>query len=132
MLTNQSAGADLTTALSPTTTMRKVVIVNGSSPTLDLLETAIEAGPYDIVFVESKEHAYSQIRRVQPDLVILCMRPETLDGLDVLSMLKLDERTSAIPVLTYAPRIEESSADEEVAERSDTEIFATKPAIRMN
>ena len=38
------------------------------------LENVLEAGHYDVVFVESSAHAYSQIKRVQPNLVILCVR----------------------------------------------------------
>ena len=60
---------------------------------LDLLETVLDAGHYDVVFVESSEHAYSQIKRVQPNLVILCVRIDDADGFQVLSMLKLDEET---------------------------------------
>ena len=60
---------------------------------LDLLETVLDAGHYDVVFVESSEHAYSQIKRVQPNLVILCVRIDEADGFQVLSMLKLDDET---------------------------------------
>src|SRR5256885_717018 len=73
------------------TPAQKVVIVNGSTEILGLLETALDAGRYDVVFVESQEHAYSQIKRVQPQLVILCVRIEDRDSFQVLSMLKLDE-----------------------------------------
>src|SRR6266576_2713723 len=79
---------------------QKVVIVNGSAQILELLETLLDAGHYDVVFVESNEHAYSQIKRVQPDLVILCVRIDDLEGFQVLSMLKLDDETRGIPVLT--------------------------------
>src|SRR6266567_2236509 len=80
---------------------QKVLIVNGTSDVLDLLENVLDAGHYDVVFVESSEHAYSQIKRVQPNLVILCIRIDDPDGFQVLSMLKLDHETSRIPVLTY-------------------------------
>ena len=60
---------------------------------LELLETVLDAGHYDVVFVESSQHAYSQIKRVQPNLVILCVRIDDGDGFQVLSMLKLDEET---------------------------------------
>ena len=78
-------------------TAQKVVIVNGTPEILDLLETVLDAGHYDVVFVESSEHAYSQIKRVQPNLVILCVRIAEADGFQVLSMLKLDEETREIP-----------------------------------
>src|SRR5438132_4628795 len=103
-------------------TAQKVVIVNGSPEILELLETVLEAGHYDVVFVESSQHAYSQIKRVQPDLVILCVQIDSADGFQVLSMLKLDEDTRAIPVLTYT--IEASAdADEEVEEPSESEAM---------
>lgn len=121
--------ADAATA----TATQKVVIVNGSSAILDLLETVLDAGHYDVVFVESSAHAYSQIKRVQPDLVILCVRIEDPEGFQVLSMLKLDENTRTIPVLTYTTEYEgQDTEEEEVVERSDTEMFTTEPVIRMN
>mgnify|MGYP003693553987 CR=1 FL=1 len=42
---------------------QKVVIVNGSPEILDLLDSVLEAGHYNVVFVESNEHAYSQVKR---------------------------------------------------------------------
>src|SRR5581483_9744157 len=115
-------------------TAQKVVIVNGSTEILELLESVLEAGHYDIVFVESSAHAYSQIKRVKPNLVILCVRIEDLDGFQVLSMLKLDEETRSIPVLTYTTEYEGQQAEEEPAEEepADSEILVAKPAIRMN
>ena len=76
---------------------QKVVIVNGSAGILELVETVLDAGRYDVVFVESSQHAYSQIKRVLPNLVILCVDVDDHDALQVLSMLKLDEETRSIP-----------------------------------
>src|SRR5919109_1044406 len=76
---------------------QKVVIVNGSTEMLQMLETLLEAGHYKVVFVEAIEHAYSQIKRVQPNLVILCVSVDDADGFQVLSMLKLDQDTRDIP-----------------------------------
>ncbi len=85
---------------------QKVVIVNGSPDVLEMLESVLDPGHYDIVFVESGSQAYSQIKRVRPQLVILCMRIEDLEGFQVLSMLKLDAETLGIPVLTYTTEYE--------------------------
>ena len=135
MLTDSIATTDPQTAwpVSAPAAAQKVVIVNGSAGILELVETVLDAGRYDIVFVESSDHAYSQIKRVMPDLVILCVRIEDLDGFQVLSMLKLDEETRAIPVLTYTTEYEgQDAAEEEAAEPSETEMFTAKPAMRMN
>ena len=114
------------------TTAQKVVIVNGGTEIMGLLETVLDAGHYDVVFVESQEHAYSQIKRVQPHLVLLGVRIEDRDSFQVLSMLKRDEATRRIPVLTYTTEYEGQKTGEEAPEPSDTEIFTAKHAIRMN
>src|SRR5206468_9469804 len=117
MLTNVSTSADLlhleSRAAAATTAAQKVVIINGSTEMLELLETVLDAGHYDVVFVESSDHAYSQIKRVQPNLVILCVRIDEMDGLHVLSMLKLDVDTKHIPVLTYTTEYDGQEQGEE-------------------
>ena len=129
MLTNV---ASLRQAVLPGTTTQKVVIVNGSAEILELLETVLDAGHYDVVFVESSQHAYSQIKRVQPNLVILCVRIDDAEGLQVLSMLKLDQGTRDIPVLTYTTEDTDES-EEETSESSESEMFvAAKTAVWMN
>jgi CheY-like chemotaxis protein len=134
MMTNATTAGPLRTTSDPTASpaMQKVVIVNGNAEIFDLLETVLAAGHYDVVFVESNAHAYSQIRLVQPDLVVLCMRIEDPEGFQVLSMLKLDERTRGIPVVTYTTEFEGQEPDDEEDEAADGEMFVAKPAMRMN
>jgi PleD family two-component response regulator len=111
---------------------QKVVIVNGNAEILHLLESVLDAGHYDVVFVEPSAHAYSQIKRVQPNLVILCVRISDLGGFHVLSMLKLDADTRDIPVLTYTVESDGDEPDEELAEPVEEQVFSRKPAAWMN
>ena len=135
MLTN-TAHAECSRAaaepLAPTIVAQKVVIVNGSPEILDMLETVLDAGHYDVVFVESSAHAYSQIKRVQPNLVILCVRIDDVDGFQVLSMLKLDADTREIPVLTYTSEHTGDDDDDQIPEPTDVEMFTPKTAVLMN
>ena len=133
MLTNVTTAESLRQAVLPGTSTQKVVIVNGSPDVLELLETVLDEGHYDVVFVESTRHAYSQVKRVQPNLVILCVRIDDADGFQVLSMLKLDAGTRDIPILTYTMETKSEDSEEEVAEPSETEMFpASKAAVWMN
>jgi PleD family two-component response regulator len=133
MVTNAGTTADSLRRPIAATTAQKVVIVNGSAEILEVLETVLDAGHYDVVFVESSEHAYSQIKRVQPNLVILCVRIDDADGFQVLSMLKLDDDTRSIPVLTYTTEYDGPETTEETAEPSESEMFAaSKAAAWMN
>ena len=96
--------------------------------------TAEQAGEdrYDFVFVESSHHSYSQIKRVQPNLVILCVRIAEADGFQVLSMLKLDPDTREIPVLTYTTEYDGHDSEEEVPDVTEPELFSAEPAVWMN
>ena len=133
MLTNAATNADPVRSLAAAPLAQKVVIVNGSAEILNLLETVLDAGHYDVVFVEPSARAYSQIKRVQPNLVILCVHIDDSDGFQVLSMLKLDEETRTIPVLTYTTESAGEEFDEPNAEPSDAELFpASKAAAWMN
>ena len=133
MLTNVTTAESLRQAVLPGTSTQKVVIVNGSPEVLELIETVLDEGHYDVVFVESSRHAYSQVKRVQPNLVILCVRIDDADGFQVLSMLKLDDDTRSIPVLTYTTEYDAPEAAEETAEPTESEMFAaSKAAAWMN
>jgi CheY-like chemotaxis protein len=113
-------------------TGQKVVIVNGTGAMLELLDTVFEVGQYDVVFVESNDRAYSKIRRVRPDLVILCMRSDDLDGFRVLSMLKLDDDTRSIPVLTYTTEAEERDEEEADDDPFDVERLGPRAVEVMH
>jgi CheY-like chemotaxis protein len=113
---------------------RQVMIVNGSHEILELLETVLEPGHYDVVFVESAAHAYSKIKQVRPNLIILCLRMNDPEPFQVLTMLKLDEETGHIPVLTCTTELEGTEpANDEEPEVDPGEIWPTvKPAVSMN
>ena len=132
MMTNAATTDMLRYAATASATAQKVVIVNGTPEILDLLETVLDAGRYDVVFVESSHHAYSQIKRVQPNLVILCVRIAEADGFQVLSMLKLDPDTREIPVLTYTTEYDGHDSEEEVPDVTEPELFSAEPAVWMN
>ena len=88
------------TPMTVRSTSQQVVVVSKQSQLNGLLETVLDAGQYDVVFVESTEHAYSHIKRLTPHLIIVCLDIDDLDGFQVLSMLKLDDDTKGIPVVT--------------------------------
>src|SRR6266511_1328751 len=103
------------------TPVQKVVVVNGNTEVLGMLETVLDAGRYDMVFVESSDRAYSQIKKVVPNLVILCTRIEELEGFQLLTMLKLDPETRSIPVLTYTTEHEGQDFDAAISQLAEEE-----------
>jgi len=116
------------------TSVQKVVVVDGNAEVLGMLEAVLDAGRYDMVFVESSDHAYSQIKKVLPNLVILCARIENLEGLQLLTMLKLDADTRDIPVLTYTTEYEGQDFDTAITQlaEEDDDLLPSRAALRMN
>ena len=114
--------------------VQKVVVVNGNTEVLGMLESVLDAGRYDMVFVESSNRAYSQIKKVVPNLVILCAHIEELDGFQLLTMLKLDAETKDIPVLTYTTEYEGQDFDEAISQlaEEEEEFMPSRQALRMN
>ena len=113
---------------------QKVVVVNGNAQALSVLETLLDAGHYDMVFVESADRAYSTVKRELPNLVVLCTRVQDLDGMQLLTMLKLDPATRNIAVLSYTG--EDTSQDfdgaiSDIAEEQD-HLMPARPMARMN
>lgn len=118
------------------TPVQKVVVVDGNAEVLGMLEAVLDAGRYDMVFVESSDHAYSQIRKVVPNLVIVCAHVEQTEAFQLLTMLKLDPETREIPVLTYTTEGEEQDLEAAISQLAEDEEelqFSTaRPALRMN
>ncbi len=124
---------DVRTPMIVRAASQQVVVVSKQSQLNGLLETVLDAGQYDVVFVESTEHAYTHIKRLNPHLIIVCLDIDDLDGFQVLSMLKLDDETRRIPVVTYTTEFEGQEPEEEAPDASEFELFtASKVALPMN
>jgi CheY-like chemotaxis protein len=100
---------------------QNVVVVNGTPAVFDLIESVLDAGHYDVVFVADVEHAYSQIKQTCPDLVVVCLGFDDPKGFQVLSMLQLDPDTRLIPIMTCA---NPAAPDEGTREPSEEEPAA--------
>jgi DNA-binding NarL/FixJ family response regulator len=92
-----------------------------------LHDTMHSVADCDIVVVESTARAYSRIKRVHPDVVVLCLGNDEVGGCQLLSMLALDAETSAIPVLTWAD--DDGSAVDEADPLADSFIVFGAAAL---
>ena len=109
--------------------VQKVVVVNGAPDVLELLESVLDGGRYDLLFADASTHAYSLIAREQPHLVVLCTTIDRTDGFQLLSMLKLDRRTRDIPVVTYTMDGDEDEGEDDYPAVSDDEMIPAAPPM---
>jgi CheY-like chemotaxis protein len=101
---------DTHTSSSRKGTLRTVAVVT-KHPQPDLLDTLLDAGGYDIVFVESLDRAYATIKRAAPELVIVCLEIDDAESVQLLSILRLDEDTARIPIATFVVPCSGNEAD---------------------
>lgn len=120
------------TVLSTQRALCKVVVVSKHPSGSHLLETILDAAPGDVVFVESTAHAYAQIKRVAPDLVIVCLEIDDSDGFQVLSMLKLDSDTRKISVVICTTEPEAEDSGDSSRERDERVFMQSHAAIPIS
>jgi hypothetical protein len=86
-----------------TSSSLKVVAVSADARRSELLDALlVEESDYDVVVVESISSAYSRIRQLEPDIVIVFMEIDDVNACQLLSMLEIDRALSGIRVMTCA------------------------------
>lgn len=104
--------------------LRTVIVVG--QPGQQVPESAFDTANYDVVVLEPVTHAYAQVRRVKPALIVMCLSLDDLDCFRLLTMLKLDGETASIPIRMFVASEAEAPV-EEVANTDMSETFATVP-----
>jgi signal transduction histidine kinase/CheY-like chemotaxis protein len=83
--------------------IRDVLVVDDEPEYLDQIRSTLElTGAYQVRQASSGAEALEAIHSQPPDLLILDMVMPDLDGLDILTQLRDDERTCNLPVLLLA------------------------------
>src|SRR4051812_28024808 len=82
------------------TTDNAVVLVVDDEPlNVDLLEQELGAAGYETVAASSGEEALAIAAKRRPDLILLDVMMNGMDGYEACRRLKSDETTRAIPVI---------------------------------
>jgi DNA-binding response OmpR family regulator len=110
----------------------RIVLVNATGNVLSFLESVLGPGQYDVMVIETSDHAYSQIKLAQPHLVVVCAGFDDVPACQVLSMLKLDGETRRIPVVTcMVGGVREATADRP-ASGSEDDLLRVKVQLPRN
>jgi len=111
---------------------RSIVAVSGDPQRAELMDALLaDAGLRDVVFVEDLPHGYSRIKELTPDVVIVLLGDDHVPACQLLSMLRMDRDTSAIPVVTWMARQETTEVDDLLAHIGQ-DWSSSAVAIRRN
>lgn len=103
----------------------KVVVVDDSAPTRELLEAWLTSAGCDVLTAASGEDAVPLIQQQKPDLVLLDIVMPGLDGLEVCRRLKQDAETRDVPVIVVSGL--QHQANVRRAREAGAEAYVWKP-----
>ena len=86
--------------------MSKILVVDDEQDVLDVLRLVLAKSGYEVLTATSGMEGLTQAESQLPDLIVLDIMMQQMDGWEVLKLLKLDERTSSIPVVILSARVE--------------------------
>jgi hypothetical protein len=111
---------------------RSVVAVSGDSERPELLDMLLfDATECDVIFVESIARAYSRIKQVTPDLVVVLSEIDDAAACQLLSMLKIDASLSGMLVVMCATGCTDWNCEDFAGELPGDTSIPTR-AIQMN
>ena len=92
------------------------LIVGGGGDVLSAVEMLLDGRTWAVEFVALDDEPYGTVLAMRPDLVVVSLGLDRPQGFSLLSMLRLDPRTAAIPVLSYVPDVNGDEDDEDAAD----------------
>jgi phosphate regulon transcriptional regulator PhoB len=104
---------------------KKILIVEDEHDVVKLLKYNLEKEGFKVNYTTEGSLALAEIRRDEPDLVILDLMLPGLDGLEICRQLRRNEKYSSLPLLMLTARGEE--ADRVVGLEMGADDYVTKP-----
>jgi len=86
--------------------VKTILVVDDEADVVDVLKLVLGKNGYEVLTATSGMDGLARAQSALPDLILLDIMMHRMDGWEVLKLLKLDERTGAIPVVMLSARIE--------------------------
>jgi CheY-like chemotaxis protein len=87
---------------------KQILIIDDQSQLLSLMRRILEDEQYQVSILQNGKDAFSQMKALLPDLLILDLKLGKISGKDVLKQLKEDTITAEIPVIVYTAAVLEA------------------------
>ena len=92
--------------------MTRIIVADDDRMFQKVAETTLRRQGYDVTTASDGEEALQLIRSERPDMIVLDLIMPKLQGFDVLTILKQDALTSAIPVIVLSSLTQEQDKQE--------------------
>ena len=102
-----------------------ILIVDDEPFNVDVLQQELEELKYQLITAANGKEALDQIRKHQPDLILLDLMMPVLDGFAVLAEIKGDNSLRDIPVIIVSAADDSKSIVKGIKQGADD--YITKP-----
>ena len=106
-----------------------ILAVDDQEQNIELLEACLAPHGYEIIKASSGEEALAKLSVAQIDLILLDIMMPKMSGIEVLKILRADEKTKAIPVVMVTALKE--TEDKIKALEAGCDDFISKPFDRV-
>ncbi|PWU02861.1 MAG: hypothetical protein C5B52_04445 [Bacteroidetes bacterium] len=103
--------------------MKKVLIIDDDKDFLYCLKAILKHKGYDTEVIEDGTQARKVTLNFGPDVIVLDVHLDVVDGRDVCRALKANEQTKSIPIIMISANNEKK----EILEKCTPEVFMNKP-----
>ena len=87
---------------------KQILIIDDQNQLLSLMRRILEDDQYQVHILQNGNDAFSHMKALLPDLLILDLKLGEISGQDVLKQLKEDSITAEIPVIVYTAAVLEA------------------------
>lgn len=105
--------------------MTQVLLIEDEPNISEAIRFILSRDGCDVTALHSGVDALDSIRAKRPDLLILDLMLPGVSGLEILSAVRADPETAALPVMMLTAKGQ--GKDREAAERAGVSRFMTKP-----
>ncbi len=105
--------------------MKKIMLVDDEPSVLDLVGIVLRINKFEAILVESGYECLEKLKEEKPDLILLDIMMEGMNGWDVIRKMKEESFFDKIPVAIFSAKVEEEN--QERAKKEGTVAFIKKP-----
>jgi two-component system, cell cycle response regulator DivK len=104
---------------------RTVLVVDNELFNLDLVQTILVRGGFDVITAASAAESIDLVRQRRPDLVLMDLQLPEMDGLEATRRIVADPASGDVKVVAYSAMV--MPADRERAREAGCVGFIAKP-----
>lgn len=104
--------------------MKRILVVDDDPDILEVFQMALETEHYSVYPLLSPRFIFKTIREFMPDLIILDIMLNGMDGRAVFKELRLNPETENIPVIMASARYDENYI---VSQKLNPDDYLVKP-----